>query len=129
MARPATFADIAPNNLVIEIASVQIDHFSGDAQRIKAYSDFVGALAKIGATMEVSYNTVRIYVPKNQEQLEDQLRLDQNSWDRNKANYEQALRAEFVETWRRHSIREWAEAEGFKEPVFVEQVEDEMENA
>lgn len=130
MARPATIADIKAEYTKIEIATVQMDQFSSDPQRIKAYSDFINALAKLGATMDVSYNTVRIRVPKNQEQLEDQLRLDQGEWDRNQANYEQALRAEFVEKWRQHSIREWAKSEGLREPVFVEKIEDEeLENA
>ena len=128
MSRPVTIADVTVTT--IEIATVQMDQFSGDPHRIKSYSDFVGTLAKIGATMDVSYSTVRIKVPKNREQMEDQLKSDQNQWDRNEEGYNKALRGEFVESWRRYSISEWAESEGLKEPVFVEKVEDEeLENA
>jgi len=128
MARPATIADVT--NTTIEIATVHMDHFSNDPARIKAYSDFVNALAKVGATMDASYSTVRVRLPKNKTQLEDQLKMDQSAWDRNKAGYEDALRGEMIENWRRHSIRDWAESEGLREPVFVESIEDEeLENA
>jgi hypothetical protein len=123
MARPENISDIDPAYTTIEIATVQMDHFSGNAARVKAYSDFVGALAKLGITMDVSYNTVRMKMPKTPEQLRDQLKLDQDTWDRNKAGYEEALRGEFVKTWRQYSITAWAESEGLAEPVFIEEDE------
>lgn len=86
MARPTTLDDITPGTVII--ATIHLDAISLDPVMLKGYTDLLAAATKSGScTVENRYNTVTFARDKNAEELADQLRAEQSSWDHNRRQY------------------------------------------
>lgn len=120
MARPNNITQVTERHNVI--AAVEMDQIMTKPGLLKAYTALVEAAEKLGGGGFKRYgNTVEVKIIKNGEQLADQLASDQASWDYKMESYQKAARGEFIESYRRSGIKEFASDEGLELPEFVEE--------
>ena len=129
MSRPENVSDISESDLYIEVASFQLDRIGVHPKFAKAYADFAIVAATFSARIETAWgSTVKVSLPKNRKQLDEQLEMDQRAWDNAEKLYNKTLRGEFVQKYRQYTVKQWADAEGLAEPVFVDEPVDDEES-
>ena len=107
----------------------EIDKIITHPALLKHYTVLLEAVHKMGGTSDKNYNSVDLDIPKNDKQLDEQLKSDQYYWDDYEKLYRTALAGDSVDPipeYRRSSLREWAEKEGLPDPFdpFVANNED-----
>lgn len=123
MARPESIREIAESDRFVEIGGFETQHFIAIPTLLKQYTAFIEAVLKQGGRVIKSYGShINVFIPKTREQLEEQLRSDQQSWDEHQRLYNKALAADEgdpVPEWRRKGVEKWAEKEGLPNPFDV----------
>lgn len=121
MSRPETTNDVTDR--FVRIASFETDKIIAHPTLLKHYTALLEAMQKIGGKVERSYNAVEMQIPKDEQQLNEQLRGDQYRWDEMQKLYNVALKGDTVTDpvpeWRRNGIKEWAKEEGLPDPFDV----------
>jgi hypothetical protein len=119
MARPESHKDISDENKFTRVALFEIDKIVTNANLLKHYTALLEAIHKMGGRSEKGYNSVDLDIPKNQQQLDEQLKNDQYHWDDYEKLYRKALAGDSVDPipeYRRGTLKEWAEKEGLPDP-------------
>jgi hypothetical protein len=122
MSRPESIKDIKTQDRLVRIAMFEIDKIISNAALLKHYTALLEAAQKIGGNAEKSYSSVDISIPKDQKQLEEQLKNDQYHWDDKQKLYNRALRGSTTDPipeWQRSGLKEWAREEGLPNPFDV----------
>lgn len=123
MARPESTKDIKHDDRFVRIATFDVDKIIGNAQLLKHYTALLETAQKMGGFADKSYSSVEVQIPKDQKQLEEQLRGDQYRWDEQQKYYNLALNrgtnSDEVPEWRRNGIKDWAKEEGLPDPFDV----------
>jgi hypothetical protein len=122
MARPESIKNIKTQDRFVRIAMFEIDKIISNSALLKHYTALLEAAQKIGGNAEKSYSTVDISIPKDQKQLEEQLKTDQYYWDDKQKLYNRALRAnptDPIPEWQRSGLQAWAKDEGLPDPFDV----------
>lgn len=121
MARPESIKDV--QDRFVRVAMFEVDKIIANPTLLKHYTAMLEAAQKLGGYAEKAYSTVDVNIPKDQKQLEDQLRSDQYQWDDMKKFYNLALNrgvnSDDIPEWRQSSIKRWAQEEGLPDPFDV----------
>jgi hypothetical protein len=126
MARPETTDDVT--NRYDSLGSIELNNTRGNPALLKAIAALIEAVEKAGGTTQQTYSDLNFKLSKTQSQLDDALQDEQRQWDRMDKKYEAALVSiESVEdgelSWEQKGIRNWAKAEGRKDPFIVSEIE------
>lgn len=115
MSRPETIQDIDEKN--VDFATVELGLIATDPALMKGYTAFIDAVQKGGAEARSEYNRVVLSRRPSTEELKDQLRVAQATWDEHKKHYE-TLRdvGETEYEFQRNQAERWAESEGLPFP-------------
>lgn len=123
MSRPESIKDIDPQDRLVRIAAFEIDKIVDNAALLKHYTGLLEVVQKLGGKAEKLYSNVDISIPKNKDQLEQQLRMDQHQWDEMQKYYNLALNrgvnSDEIPEWRHEGIKRWAKKEGLPDPFDV----------
>lgn len=123
MARPENIKDIKHDDRFVRIAMFEVDKIISNAPLLKHYTALLEAVQKIGGFADKAYSTVDVKVPKNEKELEAQLKSDQYQWDEMHRFYNLALNrgvnSDDIPEWRHSSIKTWAKEEGLPDPFDV----------
>lgn len=126
MARPEKISDIPMDERNEEIGSFDVGKISVNPGLLEFYAKLIREIEKAGGSVErgeYAEQSVRLYLPKDQVQLEKKLKNMQGSWDYNKKKYDSAVTRDETGTefdeWDRNRIVEFAEKEGLPNPFDV----------
>lgn len=123
MARPDSISDIKHEDRFVRVATFEIDKIVANAALLKHYTSLLEAIQKAGGNASKSYSTVELTVPKDKQELEQQLASDQYSWDDSNKFYNLALNrgenSDEIPEWRRSSIKRWAKEQELPDPFDV----------
>jgi hypothetical protein len=122
MARPESHKNIDEGDKFTRVAMFEIDKIITNANLLKHYTAILEAVTKMGGISVKSYNSVDLDIPKNSQQLDEQLKSDQYRWDEMRNLYRTALNRDNVDPipeWRRDAIKDWANKEGLPDPFDV----------
>lgn len=111
-------------NRTIQIATFETAELTALPALMKVYVALVEAVQKMGGEVKKNYSSVQVFIPKNREQLADQLESEQREWDRKEELYKTVQNGEAIKSYQEYGLKEWAETEGLPEPVFVKEPED-----
>lgn len=122
MSRPKTIKDVKDRKE--EIAVIYVDKLSTSPMLLKHYAALLETVQKFNGVAEVNYNSVKLFIPKDTNQLETQLRYEQSNWDNERALYDRALNRETVEDkplreWEKDTVKRFAEQEHLPNPFDV----------
>ena len=115
MARPNSIADVKAR--YNDIATFNLSEINTSPLLLKAYISFIETAQKQnGVAKRNKWNAAQIEVsmPKDKEQLETQLRYDQDSWDSQKGYYDMAIAGEELKDYQFNSAKAFAEKEGLE---------------
>ena len=123
MARPESFKDLSNSDRFVRIALFEIDKIMTSAVLLKHYSALLEAVQKHGGKAEKSYSTIEVMLPKDQQELQQQLEYDQRTWDNRKKEYNLAVNrgpsdADFPE-WKVSNLKLWAKENDLPDPFDV----------
>jgi len=133
MPRLTSIQQIANNK--VEVAKYELKPISTEPNILGAYAKLIEAYDRAGFLIEPNeYDTsiVCIYKGKSVKELSEDLGREQRSWDNSKKDYDLAWAASEGEedeghedvqvwpSWRKNSVRYFAEAEGWDIPALVE---------
>lgn len=123
MARPENTKDIKHEDRFVRIAMFEVDKIISNPTLLKHYTALLEATQKLGGYAEKSYSTVDVNIPKDDKQLEDQLRNDQYYWDEMQKLYNVAVNrganSDEIPEWRRNSLKSWAKENDLPDPFDV----------
>lgn len=123
MSRPESIKDVQHDDRFVRIAMFEVDKIISNALLLKHYTALLEAAQKAGGFADKAYSTVDVKIPKNDKELEDQLRHDQYVWDDMQKMYNLAVNrganTDDIPEWRRSSIKTWAKEEGLPDPFDV----------
>lgn len=121
MSRPETTNDVTDR--FVRVAMFETEQIMTNAILLKHYTALLDAITKMGGHADKSYSSIDLNIPKDEKQLEAQLRNDQYRWDDMQKLYNVALKGDTVTDpvpeWRRNGIKEWAKEEGLPDPFDV----------
>ena len=121
MSRPETTNDVTDR--FVRVAMFETEQIMTNAILLKHYTALLDAITKMGGHADKSYSSIDLNIPKDEKQLEAQLRNDQYRWDEMQKLYNVALKGDTVTDpvpeWRRNGIKEWAKEEGLPDPFDV----------
>ena len=122
MARPETVRDV--ERKTIQIATFEVAELTALPALMRCYVALVETVQKMGGEIQKNYSSVMVHIPKDNEQLAEQLKSEQANWDRNADLYELVLAGKPIKSYQEYSLTEWAKKEGLGEPEFVKEDED-----
>lgn len=128
MSRPETTNDVTDR--FVRVAMFETEQIMTNAILLKHYTALLDAITKMGGHADKSYSSIDLNIPKDEKQLEAQLRNDQYRWDDMQQSYNKVLAGadptEPVPDWKRKSIQNWAKENDLPDPfdVFVANNED-----
>lgn len=119
MSRPEDVSEV--KDATHEVATFYLDEMVTKPPLMKAYTAFIEAAERYGpGGIRGDYgNTIKVRINKTPQQIADQLRDDQDAWDRRKKMYDQAMAGEEIDRWDRTTIKNWCQEEGLDVPDFV----------
>ena len=121
MSRPETTNDVTDR--FVRVAMFETEQIMTNAILLEHYTALLYAITKMGGHADKSYSSIDLNIPKDEKQLEAQLRNDQYRWDEMQKLYNVALKGDTVTDpvpeWRRNGIKEWAKEEGLPDPFDV----------
>ena len=121
MSRPETTNDVTDR--FVRVAMFETEQIMTNAILLKHYTALLDAITKMGGHADKSYSSIDLNIPKDEKQLEAQLRNDQYRWDDMQKLYNVALKGDTVTDpvpeWRRNGIKDWAKEEGLPDPFDV----------
>ena len=126
MARPVNFRDV--ERKTIQIATFEVAEVTALPALMRCYVALVETVQKMGGEIQKNYSSVMVHIPKDAEQLKEQLKSEQNAWDRNAELYQAVGRGEAIKSYLEYGVREWAKKEGLAEPEFVKEIVGEDSN-
>lgn len=123
MARPESIKDIKHDDRFVRIAMFEVDKIISNPALLKHYTALLEAVQKVGGYADKAYSTVDVNIPKDERQLEEQLRTDQYRWDDMQKLYNLAVNrgenSDEIPEWRRNSLKEWARENDLPDPFDV----------
>lgn len=123
MARPDSISDIKHADRFTTVATFEIDKFIQNSTLLKHYTSLLEAINKSGGMAEKYYNTVKLQLPKDKQELEYQLASDQRTWDDMQEQYNLAVdrgpSSEDFPEWKRNNIISWAKRNELPDPFDV----------
>jgi hypothetical protein len=116
MSRPETMRDV--QNRMIQIASFELNLIAANPALMKHYVGLIEYVQKNGGEVKTSYgNSMTIFILRNRDQLQDQLRSEQYDWDDCERLYNLASVDIYeVKEYQRSRIKTWAKEEGLPDP-------------
>lgn len=112
MARPNSIADV--NDRFNQIATFNLSDINTSPLLLKAYIAFIETAQKQhGIAKRNKWNSAQIEVsmPKDKDELEYQLQIEQANWDSNKRYYDKAINGDELEDYQFNAARSFAEKE------------------
>lgn len=117
MARPEKVADV--KDRTNRIGEIDVAQFKTKGALMRGYGQFLAALEASGGHIEeLPYGSsiVKLTIDKGPAALRDQLKIEQDEWDRNRVDYDKLTVDRYVaKSWRYATINRWASEEGLPE--------------